>query len=174
MEAIKELLNVDISSTILLIFTILFGIVSAFTIIEKFSLIFHKPVSWLKNRNIDHELLVKTVQDLTELHNKHEEDTMQSIRHDEMIREDLKVLTSTVNDISDRLNTMQNKIDATEMTKLKEKILGYYRKYKDAGEWEKFESDVFWELYDRYIAHHGNSFVVHEIEPVMRTLKVID
>lgn len=174
MEAIKEFLNVDISSFFLLIFTVLLGFVSIVTIVEKVWLIIHKPTSWFKNRNIDHELLIKTVKDLTELHNKHEEDTQQSIRHDEMIRDDLKVLTDTVNNISDRLDTMQSKIDATEMTKLKEKILGYYRKYKDIGEWRRFESDVFWELYDRYISHGGNSFVKHDIEPIMRSLKVID
>lgn len=174
MDSIKELLNQDISSIILAIFVLIFGIVSIFTIIEKFSVIIGKPVKWLKVRNDDHDLLAKTVQELADLHNKHEEDTKQSMRHDEMIRNDLKILTDTINDISIRLDAMQNKIDATEMTKLKEKILGYYRKYKDAGEWERFESDVFWELYDRYIAHHGNSFVVHEIEPVMRTLNVIN
>ena len=174
METIKELLNVNIPSFILIVFTIMVGIVSAFTIIEKFSLIIHKPVSWLKNRNIDHELLTKTVQDLTELHNKHEEDTRQSIRHDEMIREDLQALTTTVNNISSKLEIMQEKIDATEMAKLKDKILGYYRKYKDVGEWQKFESDVFWGLYDRYISHGGNSFVQNDIEPTMRNLKIID
>jgi hypothetical protein len=174
MDSIREFFNQDMSSFIISAFVLIFGIVSMFTIIEKFSLIINRPVKWLKVRNTDHELLTKTVQDLTELHNKHEEDTQQSIRHDEMIREDLRVLTNTVNNISDRLDTMQSKIDATEMTKLKEKILGYYRKYKDIGEWRRFESDVFWELYDRYISHGGNSFVKHDIEPIMRSLRVID
>lgn len=174
MDSIREFFNQDMSSFIISAFVLIFGIVSMFTIIEKFSLIINRPVKWLKVRNTDHELLTKTVKDLTELHNKHEEDTQQSIRHDEMIRDDLKVLTDTVNNISDRLDTMQSKIDATEMTKLKEKILGYYRKYKDIGEWRRFESDVFWELYDRYISHGGNSFVKHDIEPVMRSLRVID
>ena len=174
MEAIKDLLNVDISSFFLLIFTVLLGFVSIVTIVEKGWLIIHKPTSWFKNRNIDHELLTKTIQDLTELHNKHEEDTKQSIRHDEMIREDLQALATTVNNISSKLETMQEKIDATEMAKLKDKILGYYRKYKDVGEWQKFESDVFWGLYDRYISHGGNSFVQNDIEPTMRNLKIID
>ena len=174
MDSIKELFNVNMPTFILTVFVIIFGIVSIFTIIEKFSLIINKPVKWLKGRNNDHELLTKTVQDLAELHSKHEEDTKQSIRHDEMIRDDLKILTDTVNGISDRLDIMQNKIDATEMTKLKEKILGYYRKYKDIGEWNRFEADVFWELYDRYISHGGNSFVKHDIEPIMRDLKIID
>ena len=47
----------------------------------------------MKQRKADHELLLNTVKNLEELHNKHEEDTKQSIRHDEIIREDLSKLT---------------------------------------------------------------------------------
>ena len=67
---------------------------------------------------------------------------------------------------------MQRKSDATEMAKLKDKIVSYYRKYSELGEWEKFEHDVFWSLYDSYINHGGNSFVKGTIEPVMRELKI--
>lgn len=174
MESIKELLELDWIALILAIFIIMSGAIAIFTIIGKFSEIIGKPVKWVREKKKDHELLLKTVQDLTELHNTHKEDTKQSIRHDEIIRQDLQALTETVNDISNRLEIMQNKMDATEMAKLKEKILGYYRKYKDIGEWQRFESDVFWGLYDRYISHGGNSFVKHDIEPTMRNLKVID
>lgn len=174
MDNIKELLELDWIALILGIFIIMSGIIAIFTIIGKFSEIIGKPVKWVREKKKDHELLLKTVQDLTELHNTHKEDTKQSIRHDEMIREDLQALTYTVKDISEKLEIMQEKIDATEMAKLKEKILGYYRKYSQKGEWEQFESDVFWGLYDRYISHGGNSFVEREIEPVMRKLKIKD
>ena len=119
-------------------------------------------------------MLLKTVQDLTELHNTHKEDTKQSIRHDEIIRQDLQTLTETVKDISTKLEVMQQKMDATEMAKLKDKIVAYYRKYSVLGEWERFEHDVFWGLYDSYISHGGNSFVKNDIEPVMRKLKIKD
>lgn len=172
MDNIKELLELDWIALILGIFIIMSGTIAIFTIIGKFSEIIGKPVKWVREKKKDHELLLKTVQDLTELHNTHKEDTKQSIRHDEMIRDDLQALTSTVKDISEKLEIMQEKIDATEMAKLKEKILGYYRKYKDIGEWEQFESDVFWGLYDSYISHGGNSFVKDVIEPAMRNLKI--
>lgn len=174
MDTIKELFELDWVAIILGVFIIMSSIIVIYTVICKFSEIIKKPVGIAKQRKQDHELLLKTVQDLTELHNTHKEDTKQSIRHDEMIREDLQTLTSTVNDISVKLEIMQEKIDATEMAKLKEKILAYYRKYSLLGEWEQFESDVFWGLYDRYISHGGNSFVQHDIEPTMRNLKVID
>ena len=166
--------NIDLVSWMIVGFMILSFIIAVYSIICKFSEIVKKPIGVAKQRKQDHELLLKTVQDLTELHNTHREDTKQSIRHDEIIREDLQTLTSTVNDISSKLEIMQEKIDATEMAKLKEKILAYYRKYTPLGEWEKFESDVFWGLYDSYISHGGNSFVKDDIEPAMRKLRIKD
>lgn len=174
MNDIKALLELDWIAIILGIFIAMSSIIAIYTIICKFSEIIKKPIGVAKQRKQDHELLLQTVQDLKELHNTHKEDTKQSIRHDEMIRKDLQALTSIVDDIASKLEVMEAKIDATEMAKLKEKILGYYRKYSPIGEWEKFESDVFWELYNRYISHGGNTFVVHNIEPVMRRLKIKD
>lgn len=85
-------------------------------------------------------------------------------------REDHELLMKIARDLAD----MQRKIDHTEMAKLKNQILSYYKKYKDVGEWNKFESEVFWSLYDSYISHGGNSFVERDIEPVMRNLREID
>lgn len=172
MGQILELFKQDITSLILGIFIIMSGCIAIYDIVCKFSSIFNKPIGVMKQRKADHELLVKTVNDLKELHNKHEEDTKQSIRHDEIIRGDLTNLTATVEDIANKIEIMQSKIDSTEMAKLKDKLLSYYRKYKDKGEWDKFESDVFWGLYDSYISHGGNSFVKDTIEPVMRNLKI--
>lgn len=73
---------------------ILVGIVSIISLIEKISVIIKKPVKWLKNRDDDHNLVIQTEKELKKLREKHEEDTRQSIRHDEMIREDLQRLTS--------------------------------------------------------------------------------
>ena len=174
MDAIKNLQTIEWNNWLLWSIIILFAIVAVYKLICEVAMIFNKPIGAMKQRKADHDLLIKTVQDLSDLHNVHKEDTKQSICHDELIRKDLYELTTTVNGIVDRLDIMQEKIDATEMAKLKEKILGYYRKYKDIGEWQQFEADVFWGLYDRYISHGGNSFVKHEIEPVMRNLKVID
>ena len=64
----------------------------------KASEIIGKPVKWVKKRNNDHELLVKTSEGLNELRQKQEEDTKQSIRHDKMIKEDLEKLTLIIQD----------------------------------------------------------------------------
>lgn len=174
MDEILALTEINFGVVFKGVIIVLVGFVSFVTLIEKVSLIIKKPVKWLKNRDNDHDLVIETSEELKKLKEKHEEDTHQSIRHDEMIREDIKVLAEKMDGVSTRLDVMQSKIDATEMAKLKEKILGYYRKYKDLGEWEHFEADVFWGLYDSYIAHGGNSFVKHDIEPVMRNLKFKD
>lgn len=164
----------DFPSVILLILMGMSCFVAVVTLIEKVFAILGKPIGAMKQRKEDHELLMNAIQDLAELHNTHEKDTKNSIKQDELIRNDLHNLTITVNEIGKQINTMQKKIDNTEMAKLKEKLLSYYRKYKDIGEWEKFEADVFWGLYDSYISHGGNSFVKHTIEPVMRELKIKD
>lgn len=156
------------------LFIIISMIVSIATVVCKFFDIIGKPIGVWKQFKRDHELTIQNSNSIQELSKKHEEDTKQSILHNKMLQEDLKALSDEVKGISDRLDAMQRKNDATELAKLKEKILAYYRKYKDIGEWERFEADVFWGLFDSYIAHGGNSFVKNEIEPVMRNLKIID
>lgn len=93
MEAIINLLNQDISSLIMGIFIVMSGIITAVSIIGRFSEIIGKPVKWIRKKNADHELLTQTCQELNFLREKHEESVKASIRHDEMIRSDLKKLT---------------------------------------------------------------------------------
>lgn len=98
MDEIQAFLNLDWSTLILSIFIAMSGVIAIYEIVCKFFSVFGKPIGAMKQRKLDHELLIKTVNDLKELHNKHEEDTKQSIRHDEMICEDLKKLTKIVVD----------------------------------------------------------------------------
>lgn len=93
MSQIIELFKQDFSSLILGIFVIMSGFIAIYEIVCKFLSIFGKPIGIMKQRKADHELLLNTVKNLEELHNKHDEDTKQSIRHDEIIREDLSKLT---------------------------------------------------------------------------------
>lgn len=181
MDQIVYLGEIDIWNWFVTGVAILIGIIAVYKIAVEISIIIKKPIGVAKQRKADHELTIQNSKAIQELAKKHEDDTMQSMRHDEMIREDIKILTEKMDDISTRLDAMQNKIDvmerkidATEMAKLKEKIVGYHRKYKDLGEWERFEEEVFWGLFNSYISHGGNSFVKDDIEPVMRNLKIIN
>ena len=93
MSQILELFKQDFSSLILGIFVIMSGFIAIYEIVCKFLSIFGKPIGIMKQRKADHEILLNTVKNLEELHNKHDEDAKQSIRHDEIIRDDLSKLT---------------------------------------------------------------------------------
>ena len=97
-EALQQLSQVDLFSFLIILFLIITIFVSAATLIGKASEIIGKPVKWVKKRNNDHELLVKTSEGLNELRKKQEEDTRQSIRHDKIIKEDLEKLTLIIQD----------------------------------------------------------------------------
>ena len=129
MENIIKLEQVNFWNWFVTGLVILLAICAIYKIIVEVSVIIKKPIGIAKQRKADHELTIQNSKAIQELAKKHEEDTKQSIRHDEMIRDDLKKLTETVENISARLNAIQSKNDATELAKLKEKLWGYYRKY---------------------------------------------
>lgn len=174
MDTITELFKLDIASLFVGVFLVLSALISMFTIIGRFSELIRKPVWWIKKKNEDHELLIKTTQTLNALQQKHEEDVNQSIRHDKIIKEDLSLVSAKMDALSVQISDMQHKMDETEMAKLKDSIVNYYRKYKDIGEWSKLESDAFWDLFCRYEAHGGNGFIHSVVEPVMREINIID
>lgn len=93
MGAVEQLEGVNFIEWLIIGLLILSAIIAIYKIVCEFLSIIGKPIGTMKQRKDDHELLVKTVADLKELHDKHEEDTKQSIRHDEVIREELKTLT---------------------------------------------------------------------------------
>lgn len=174
MDAFKELLQINFVSFFIAGFVILTFIVSAVQLIGKFSKIVGKPFKWVKKKDEDHELLVNTINKVNDLETKQKNDTKESIRHDEMIRYDLNKVSVTVDEIAATLSDMKKKDNVTEIKKLKDKIVGYYNKFKYVGEWTKVDKDVFWDLFDDYDARGGDGFVHSIIEPVMRQLKEID
>lgn len=97
-EALQQLSQYNFLSVLILIFLLMSIVITATTLIGKFSEIVGKPVKWIRKKNEDHELLIKTAQGLNELRVKQEEDTKQSIRHDKMIKEDLEKLTLIIQD----------------------------------------------------------------------------
>lgn len=174
MGNITQLFKQDYSSIILGIFIVMAGIITIIEIIGKFSIIIGKPVKWVKSRQEDHNLLIETTKRLSELSERHNESVNQSIRHDQMIKDDIAKLSDTVNGIAETLSNMQEKDNITELKKLKDSLVRYYNKYKDVGEWSKLEKDAFWDLFDDYEKRGGDGYVHSIIEPIMRELKEID
>ena len=108
MNELKSLLQVDfplVLSSILIIFTGFKGIVTLLEwIADKTGLEF----KWLRKRREDHELLIKTAKELTELKNRRCIDVEESIRNDEAIRNDLAELKDMF--ISREIDTMRLEI----------------------------------------------------------------
>lgn len=183
MNDIKALLTVDWAAVIFGIFIIMSGGIAIVTIIGKFSEIIGKPVKWVRNKQQDHELLMQTIRDLKELHDKHEEDTKQSIRHDKMIKDDLAVVSATMLEIKDEVTLMRTQRDNDKLAEYKDKIGQSYRYYKQRHYsddepipyWNHMEKEALEGLIEQYESHGGtNSFVHSIVEPEMQTWKLVE
>lgn len=174
MDYIERIKEIDFLGWVIILFLILFIIVSAYKIICEFCAMIGKPIGMMKQMKADHELLTKTAQGLNELRNTHEEDKEQSIRHDEMMHDDIKQLIEKIDNVTIRFENMEKKNNETKLKELKDTLINYYNKYRVVGEWTKLEKDAFWDLFDEYEKRGGNGFVHSIVEPVMRELKEID
>lgn len=92
MEAIKELLSLDFTAVILAVFIIMSGIIAMYSIIGKFSEIIGKPVKWVKQRQLDHDLLEKNKNDIKKLSDKHEADTKKYETSHQKLIDDIEIL----------------------------------------------------------------------------------
>ena len=94
MNELKALLGLDFTAFILSVFIVMSGIIAIYTIVGKFSEVIGKPVKWVKQRQVDHDLLEKNEKDIKDLRDKHEADTKKyETSHQELI-DDVKKLTS--------------------------------------------------------------------------------
>lgn len=174
MSEIAELQKIDILSWLVTGFLILSAINAGASIVGKFSETIGKPVKWVRRKNEERQLIIQTSQSLDELWKQRDIDVEQSIKHDERLKNDLQNVSNKIDTLSGQITSMQRKIDETEMAKLKDTIITYYKKYKDIGEWSKLEKEAFWDLFESYESHGGNGFIHSIVEPVMRELNVID
>lgn len=74
MGDIEKIFTIDYQGLIVNIFIIIFAIVAGFTILDKFLKIIGKPINWFKGKDKDHELLIKTAENLALLQEKSEND----------------------------------------------------------------------------------------------------
>lgn len=93
MDAIKEFFGVNFSQFVLWAFAILVAVLAGLDIIGRISEYINKPVKWVRNRKVDHDLLIATAQALNELKEKQEHDVENSITHDQKIEDNLKHIT---------------------------------------------------------------------------------
>ena len=94
MEAIIELFKLDFTAVILTVFIAMSGIISMYSIIGKFSEIIGRPVKWVRQRQIDHDLLEKNEKAIKELRDKHDADTKKYEESHKELIDDVRKLTS--------------------------------------------------------------------------------
>lgn len=93
-EPIEKIFTLDIPYIIMGIFFILCAIIAMCVIIGKFAEYIGKPIKFFQRNNNDHELLLKTIENVNALQERHKIDTENSIKHDEIIQNDLEKLTN--------------------------------------------------------------------------------
>ena len=96
MDELQWLQEIDIIQILIGIFIIIYAVISIVTVISKFAEYIGRPVKWIKKNDKDHELLLKTMNELQELKKQELEDKQQSIKHDQAIRTELEKLTKLV------------------------------------------------------------------------------
>lgn len=173
-DEILQITKIDFASLFISVFIILVGIKAIVSLLEWIVSKLGIETKWMRKKREDHDLLVKTSKNLLELQETHEESVKQSIRHDELIKNDLISLTNTVNGIANTLSEMQKKDNETKIKELKDSLTRYYNKYKNIGEWSKLEKDAFWDLFEDYEERGGDGYMHTIVEPVMRELKEVD
>ena len=94
MNELKAVLELDFVAFILSIFIVMSGVIAIYTIIGKFSEVIGKPVKWVRQRQVDHDLLEKNKKDIKALKDKHEADTKKYEESHQELIDDVKKLTS--------------------------------------------------------------------------------
>lgn len=183
MGDIQALTEINYGYVFISVVIFLIGLKALISLAEWFCTKFGLETKWMRRKREERELLKKTAESLEKLQNKHGEDTRQSIRHDEMIRDDLAKLSDTVLKIKDEVTLMRTQRDKDKLAEYKDKIGESYRfycvrKYSDEEPvpyWNHMEREALKGLIAQYESHGGsNSFVHSKVEPEMQTWKVID
>ncbi len=93
MDSIVELMHVDFPSVFITVAGILIGIKSISSLFEWIINKLGLETRWMRKNREEHELIVKTSQNLSELQKKHREDMKKSDQYDAEMRTDIQKLT---------------------------------------------------------------------------------
>lgn len=160
MTYIEKLLSINAVSVVTVLFLLLLASVEAFNAVTKFLSCFGLDNRWSRQRKAERDML---------------------LNHEAQLRDvsgDVRAIKDNVNALSQLVVEMQEKSDASERAKLKDRLTQAYRYYKDQAEktgvldWSELEEDAFWSMYDDYVKRGGNHYVRDTIEPYMREFKV--
>lgn len=109
MDEILELTKVDFSSVFIAVFIILIGIKAVVTLLEWVIDKMGLETKWMRKKREEHELLVRTSQNLAVLQEQHKSDMHISDKQDEEMKNDIKKLTDMF--IEKEINDMRWEIN---------------------------------------------------------------
>lgn len=171
MDTIKNLLDVDFVSFLIVCFIIMSGVISVATIIGKFSEIIGKPIKWVKKYSEDHELLIKTSEGLHQIQNSMKETQIviqqysENRVHDrEQSFEIQKELTENITKLTESNAVRDKQIENilwSQKESLADRINQKYKHYLSINGIPEDEVDEFISLHSAYKAvggnHHGDA-----------------
>lgn len=136
MEIIKELFAVDFPVFIITVFILISSVIFIYETIGRFSKIIGRPVKWVRYKERDHELLINTIEEVTELKRQHEESVSQSIKHDAAIKNDLQKLTEMFLD--------------KQIDDMRYEILDFASALSNGRDFNKEQFDHILQIYQKY------------------------
>lgn len=115
MDEIIALTQINFSSIFISVFVILIGMKAIISIFEWIINKLGLETKWMRKKREDHELLIRTVQNLDALQECHLKDMKESDKHDEEMRSDIKKLTAMfidkeINDMRWEINNFATKV----------------------------------------------------------------
>ena len=204
MNALTDLLEMDIAAWIVGAFLIMAGINKGIEILGNFSKSIGKPFKWVKKRDADHDELVKAKTDIANLQKKHKDDTAeihqeikdfmaeikgqmkqysdnrvsdraQSFRIQKELVDAQEKISKSVKDILRRVDQSEEKQNKRVQAEIKDKIAQLYRRYNATKTISKMQLEALEDLITTYEDHGGeNSFVHSVVQKEMYTWKQTD
>lgn len=204
MNALTDLLEMDIAAWIVGAFLIMAGINKGIEILGNFSKSIGKPFKWVKKRDADHDELVKAKTDIANLQKKHKDDTAeihqeikdfmaeikgqmkqysdnrvsdraQSFRIQKELVDAQEKISESVKDILRRVDQSEEKQNKRVQAEIKDKIAQLYRRYNATKTISKMQLEALEDLITTYEDHGGeNSFVHSVVQKEMYTWKQTD
>ena len=136
MDAIQNLIKIDYPSVFISIFVILIGVKAIVSIFEWICKKLGLETKWMRQKREEHELLLKTAENVAELQEKHKEDNNACLKHDDEIRTDLKKLTKM--------------FISKEIEDIRWEILDFTSALSDGRKYNKEAFNHIFKLYDKY------------------------
>lgn len=167
MDTFEKLLEIDFPQFVLWAFAILIAVLAGLDIIGRVSEYIDKPVKWVKNRKIDHDLLIATAQALNELKDKQLQDVRESIDHDKKIESKLENITEL----------MQKHMEADDKRTVATFRSALYRMHSDFTEKGYVTREglkTFVECGNEYVEAGGNDIFKSKLKPEVMALPVRD